>query len=239
MTTLQKKFSATVLVLALAIAPAALAQTALVWGSGNGNGGNTQSVADYVAQYGCFTSVTASDEVFLPLGTLLSYNAVLYFSNVSATQDPVAIGDVLADYADTGQRLIIATFSWANQGANTLGGRIITDQISPLLVGGTSLYSDVTMASNDGSAFFAGVNAINGNFHDDVVLTTGAVERGTWSDGEPLLATKGNVVGINLFPDASWGNLTGDYAQLFGNAMCNGPVAVEQATWGGVKALFR
>ncbi len=71
-----------------------------------------------------------------------------------------------------------------------------------------------------------------------MTLSAGAVERGTWSDGEPLLATKGNVVGINLFPDGSWGNVSGDYQPLFANALCNGPVAAEHATWGGVKALF-
>ncbi len=161
MNTLRIRISATVLTLALAIAPAAMAQNALVWGTGNTGGGNTQSVADYIAQYGCFSGVTASDENFIPLATLLNYDAVLYFSNVSESQDPVAIGNVLADYADTGARLVIATFSWANQGANTLGGRIITDGISPLLVGGTSLYTPVTMASNDGSSFFVGVSAID------------------------------------------------------------------------------
>jgi hypothetical protein len=228
--------SACALVLTVAPASMALSQSILVWGAGN-DSGNTQGVADYLAASGYFEMTTAVDANLVDIGTLLEYDAVLYFSNSSG--DSQGAGDVLADYADTGRRLVLCTFSWANQGGNTLGGRIIADEISPLMVDGTSLYTDVTMASNDGSGFFTNVATVEGYYHDDVALSTGAVEHGTWSDGEPLLASKGNVVGVNLFPDDSFGFIGGDYQALFANALAFDVVATEDVTWGDVKAMYR
>lgn len=75
------------------------------------------------------------------------------------------------------------------------------------------------MASNDGSAFFAGVNSLGGYYHDRVTVAPGATLRGSWSDGTSLLAVKGNVVGVNLFPDDGYGQLSGDYKTLFVNSL--------------------
>jgi len=228
-----------VMALALAAAPA-FAATALVWATGNGGAG-TAGVAGYIERLGCFDSVDATDADFVPLSTLMNYDAVLYFSNSSGSQDPILIGNVLADYADSGRRLVLATFSWAEQGSNTLGGRLISDEISPFVAEGGSLYTPVTMRDHDDTCYFDGVNSVGGYFHDNVGLTTGAVQHATWSDGEPLLADKGNVVAIDLFPDDYWGNLSGDYQQLFTNAMCCdlGPTPVLVTTWGQVKSLYR
>lgn len=230
------------LVLGLAvIAAPAMAATAFVWATGNAGAG-TAGVAAYVQQYGgCFTTVDYSDADAVPLNTLLGYDAVLYFSNSSGGQDPNAIGDELADYVAAGKHLVVATFSWAEQGSNTLGGRFITDGISPFLANGGSLYTPVTMRDNDGGCYFNQVSSISGLYHDNVILSTGAVQHATWSDNMPLLADKGNVVAIDLFPDDSFGSIGGDYKQMFGNAMCciPGPVPVQQTTWGQVKSMYR
>ena len=227
-----------VLTLTLVALPA-FASTALVWATGN-QGAGTAGVAAYIQRLGCFTQVDAVDADLVPLSTLQNYDAVLYFSNSSGSQDPTAIGNVLADYADTGKRLVLATFAWAEQGSNTLGGRLITQGIAPLLANGVSLYTPVTMAGNDGSCYFTGVNSVSGYYHDNVIASSGAVVHGTWSDGMPLLADKANVVGIDLFPDDYFGNIGGDYAQLFANAMCCGtvPVPTHTTSWGQVKALY-
>ena len=215
---------------------AAMAQDVLVWATGNG-GGDTQGVADYLMGTGFFTSTTATNDPFVDLATLSGYDAVLFFTNGIAG-DMVAIGDVLADYADTGAQLVLAVFSWADQGGNTLAGRIITDQISPYWLEGGSLYTNVTMTWNDGSPLFDMVNTVDGFYHDNVMLTTDAVENATWSDGEPLVATKGNVVGVNLFPDDFYGNIGGDYVYLFANALSSDVVATENATWSQLKATY-
>lgn len=229
-----------------AIALAALAGSAiasnnvLVWATGNF--GSTQGVADYLQASGQFDSVTALEQdTGVSLATLNAYDKVLYFSNTSANQDPNQVGDVLADFADTGKRLVLATFSWAEQGGNTLGGRIMSDGISPLTINGASLYSFVSIGSTDGSAFWNGVNSIDGYFHDNVGLASGATLRGTWTDGSPLLATKGNVVGVNLFPDDSYGLVSGDHRQLFVNSLADVPApgAVSALAVFGLAALRR
>ncbi len=197
----------------------------LVWSTGN-DSGNTAAVAAWLQASGQFSSVTGINQnATMSLAQLENYNAVLYFSNSSESQDPTSIGNVLADYADTGRRLVVATFAWANQGSNTLGGRFITGGYSPLLSAGSSAYSNVTMTSNDGSAFFAGVSSVSGYYHDNVIVNAGATERAVWSDGNALEAQKGNVVGVDLFPDDSFGNIGGNYRQLFVDALAANPAA--------------
>ncbi|MCC7176089.1 MAG: hypothetical protein IT159_12920 [Bryobacterales bacterium] len=190
----------------------------LVWSTGN-FAGRTSDVAAWLDASGMFDSVTGVDTDILSLNDLLAYDQVLYFSNGSYGQDPVAIGDVLDSYAATGRRLVLATFSWSGQGGNTLAGNIIANGTSPFVTNGASLYSPATMGWIDGSGFFKGVGSVGGLFRDNVVLTPGATLRATWSDGTPLLATNGNVVAVNLFPDGYWGNLSGDYATLFANTL--------------------
>lgn len=204
----------------VALAGVANAETVLVWSTGNDNvGGNTTNIAAWLQASGRFTSVDATGSDYVDFNTLNSYDKVLYFSNTSGFQDPTAIGNVLADFADTGKRLVIGTFAWADQGGNTLGGRIMNDGISPFTITGSSIYSMVSIGSTDGSAFWNGVNSIDGFFHDNVGVTSGATLRGSWSDGSPLLATKGNVVAVNLFPEDAFGMVSGDYRQLFTNAL--------------------
>jgi hypothetical protein len=236
------RFLLLVLLLAGTARPSEAAK-ALIWATGNATYGNTQGVADYVLAAHCFDAVDAVDADLVPLSTLVNYDAVLYFSNTSLTQDPGAIGDVLADYSDTGRRLVVATFSWAQQGSNTLGGRLIADGISPFVSEGGSVYSDVDMASNDGSTYFTPVASLHGHYHDNVLLSAGAVLRASWTDGEPLLADKNNVVAVNLFPDGASSNglIGGDWQALFSNALCRpmDPVATRASSWGNVKARYR
>lgn len=194
----------------------------LVWATGNGPGigGNTQSVADWLYRSGCFDGVDAIDsDDALTYDVLNSYDKVLYFSNTSGGQDPTAVGDALGGFAATGKRLVLATFSWADQGGNTLGGDILN--YSPFKFVGSSLYTNVSIASTDGGPLWTGVNSIDGYYHDNVVLDNAATLHGTWSDGTPLVASNGEVVGVNLFPDDSWGAVSGDHQQLFINCLCN------------------
>src|SRR6185295_3734745 len=113
-----------------------------------------------------------AQDATIPFNQLNSYDRVLYFSDGSAGQDPDGIGDQLDLFAGTGKRLVIAVFSWADQGNNTLGGDIIQNGTSPFVLQGGSLYSNVTMQGNDSSAFWIGVNSLQGYFHVDVTPTT-------------------------------------------------------------------
>lgn len=194
-------------------------QTILVWSMGNSQTG-AQSVADYLTATERFTSVTAFDGTTLTLTDLTSYDSILFFSNSGG--DP-SLGNVLADYADTGKRLVLATFVWAQQSGNTLSGRLITDGMSPVVATASSAYSYVSLSSTDGGSFLTGVTAVSGYFHDTVQAATGATIHAMWSDGTVLMASKGNIVAVNLFPDNisgyNAGSMTGDYATLFANAL--------------------
>lgn len=187
----------------------------LVWSMGNSQS-NTQAVANWLQSSGQFSSVTAIDSTSLTLPDLTNYQQVLFFSNSGG--DP-AVGNTLGDYAATGRRLVVATFSWADQGNNTLGGRFITDQISPFVLTGTTLYTNSTIGQIVDATLFTGVNAINGYYRDRVAPTSGAHVLAYWADGTPMVAVKNNVVAISLFPDDSFSNVSGDYRQLFVNAL--------------------
>ncbi|MFM7200230.1 MAG: putative metal-binding motif-containing protein [Myxococcota bacterium] len=191
--------------------------SALLWGTGGASG--ITSIASYLMATGKFTKVDTSTATNNTLSTLVNYDAVLFYTNGSSGSDSTN-GNVLADYADTGRRLVVCTFSWANQGNNTLSGRLITGQLSPFVLTATTLYKDATISNKDSSsAFVSGVNSITGMYRDAVTLVSGATSYATWSDGYPLIARKGNVVGVNLFPDDSYGGVSGDFKQLFINAL--------------------
>ena len=211
------------------LAPAARAQV-LVWSTGNSQS-NDQAIANWLTATGLPGTVTAYDGydgttgVLGTTGTPISFadvqgfQAILYFSNGAVGADPTGLGNVLAQFANSGHRLVIATFAYADQGSNTLGGDIINNSISPVVLNGPSLYSNATMASNVGGPLFAGVNTISGYYRDTVTPVTGAAVLATWSDGTPFVVSKGNVIAITLFPDDSYGLVSGDYKQLFTNAL--------------------
>lgn len=187
-----------------------------VFSSGNNQSGTT-NVASWLQASGQFSSVTGLNGNSFSFSQLNAYDEILFFTNSSG--DPEVNGNVLAQFAQTGKRLVVATFSWAQQGANTLGGDFLSGGYSPFSAIAGSAYSSVSMASNDGSAFFSGVASLGGFYHDKVIAANGATTHGTWSDGTTLLASKGNVVGVNLFPDDGSGQMSGDYKQLFVNSL--------------------
>lgn len=212
--------SASKITVVLAIAFASQAQAAPsvgVFSSGNSQS-NTESIANWLQASGQFSSVTGLNGDPFSFSQLNAYDEILFFSN-SSTGDSELKGNVLAQFAQTGKRLVVATFSWAQQGGNTLGGDFLSGGYSPFSATAGSAYSSVSMASNDGSAFFSGVTSLGGYYHDTVMAAAGATTHGTWSDGTALLASKGNVVGVNLFPDDGYGQMSGDYKQLFVNSL--------------------
>ncbi|MBX3095428.1 MAG: PEP-CTERM sorting domain-containing protein [Fimbriimonadaceae bacterium] len=200
-------------VLALA-SVSAFGQNVLVWSTGNA-GGDTPGVAAWLQGSGQFTSVTGvNDDFGMTQGFLDSFDRVLFFTNSGG--DPVNNGNLLGNFAMSGKRLVIACFALADQGSNTIGGSIVG--MMPLNFDGGSKYSNVSMASNDGGPFFAGVNSVDGYYHDDVALVRGT-SHGLWSDGEIMVASNGEILNVNLFPDDSFGQVSGDYRQLFVNSL--------------------
>jgi hypothetical protein len=148
---------------------------------------------------GLFTQVDVHDaSTYTPtLAELQQYSAVLVFSQVSFNNS-AALGDVLADFADAGGGVVVATFAFNNTSI-ALNGRIFSDGYLPFTqaaqVSGTlrTLIPDVPT-----HPILAGVNTFDGgsgSYHETVSLTAGAFQVAHWSNGDLLVATKQPTTG--------------------------------------------
>lgn len=158
------------------------------------------------------------------LGELLAYTAVLVYSDDDFL-DATAFGDVLADYVDAGGTVVFATFVY---NINPIGGRIVTGDYMPLTLGAQDSPGGLTLVPVlPGHPLLAGVTSLNGgtsSYHNIVTPTAGATLVANWSNGRPLIAVKGSVVGLNFYPPSSdsrvdfW-DATTDGARIMANAL--------------------
>ncbi len=131
------------------------------------------------------------------LAQLARYDAVITWPNYGYA-DQVAMGDVLADYADIGGKVILGGFCWYTIG-NHLDGAIITGGYSPLdVTTGSNHYAAANLGAFDGShPIMQNVTAASSTYRDYTGLASGATQVALWDDAEFFVATKGNVVAIN------------------------------------------
>ncbi len=140
------------------------------------------------------------------LSDLQDYEAVLVYTNTSLS-DPVEMGDVLADYVDSGGRVVVAPGA-NHDGQFGLQGRFLTEDYAPLGFGPTTS-SPLTLGTItvEGHPLLHGVSSFDGgsfNIHIDAPVTSGARLVAEWSNGTPLIAEhaigEGRVVSLNFFP---------------------------------------
>lgn len=163
------------------------------------------------------------------LNDLLSFKAVLVFTDNGGFASASAVGNLLADYVDAGGGVVDAVFS---HGTVAVGGRWQSDGYSALV--GTSQTSGSaltlgTIAVPD-SPILAGVNSFSGgaSFRTIATVRDGATLIASWSNGDPLVAVAGgrtgHVVSLNFFPPSSdarsdlWTAST-DGAKLLANSL--------------------
>jgi hypothetical protein len=164
------------------------------------------------------------------LATLLQYRSVLVYSDCDFV-DNGDLGDVLADYVDHGGHLVVATFAfWVSSEGLGMGGRLSTGGYLPLTQGGQTSGTEMHLVHDQPSSpLLAGVTSFDGGtstYHNDPVsVATGAQLVAHWSgDGDPLIAVKGRVVGLNFYPPSSdarpdfWKSST-DGVRLMTNAL--------------------
>jgi hypothetical protein len=151
------------------------------------------------------------------LSTLNNYTAVLFYTNQAS--DLSATGNTLKQYVDHGGGLVISTFLF--QGPAYGGGFGSQLQAYSPFKNYNGNYSNSTLGSyNPASPIMQGVNSLSGFYRDLVDLKPGSTLVASWADGAPLVAvSQQNVVGITLFPADYYGQVKGDYAKLFGNAL--------------------
>jgi hypothetical protein len=162
------------------------------------------------------------------LAQLQPYNIVVSFSN-SAYFDPVAMGDVLADYADTGGTVVGFMFNWFGPPFD-LEGRWQTDGYSPFVDGVGSNFGTNCLGTYDMThPLMQGISAgsLCSGYWGTLALTPGAVSVAEYQDGEHLCAYQvhnGHTgVGINAY--------VGDFADSWSGPF--GRVVVNAGRWVG------
>jgi N-acetylneuraminic acid mutarotase len=156
------------------------------------------------------------------LAQLQQYNIVFAFSN-NGWADPVAMGDVLADYEDAGGVVVVSTFAWDNRGPWNLQGRWMTGGYTPYTSTSTTNFSDNTANITDPShPLMQGVSSLTAFFRNGVTLTAGAVSVAVWTDGPPAVAYQSNnghtAVGLNAYLGVVAEPFTGDWGKVIVNS---------------------
>jgi hypothetical protein len=164
-------------------------------------------------------------------GELQQYSAVLVYSDFPFSNS-TALGDVLANYADAGGGVVLATFAFGGLAGCDISGRLASAGYLPFTTGAFTFGIPLTLIPDlPAHPIMAGVNSFDGgssSFHDVVTLTAGATQVAHWSNNFPLVATKqpttGKIVGLNFFPPSSDANssfwtATTDGALLMANSL--------------------
>ncbi len=169
------------------------------------------------------------------LAEIEAYHAALVYSEV-AFSDPVALGDVLADYVAAGHGVVLAGGAFAE--GTELGGRFVTDGRSPVTTGPLSFpgpdLGHVILPEHYwlpgqiyGHDTVYGVNVFAGGPQSaqvaDLALVPPAYITMEWTNGEPMTvvldpadASVGRTVVVNVSPAPDW---TGDGDRIFGQAL--------------------
>ena len=149
------------------------------------------------------------------LDQLKAYDTVIVADDLPFA-DGVAVGDTLADYADSGGGIVLTLASFIS-GWHT-GGRFESGGYDPFNLGSGPIGSS-TLGTFDGShPIMNGVTHASGDFLGSVTLKSGAVPVAWWSNGQPFVATKGSsVAAVNIFV-ADRGFWTGDVPLILHNA---------------------
>ena len=155
------------------------------------------------------------------LGQLQQYNIVVAFSN-NPYADPVGMGNVLADYADTGGVVVGLNFDWFGPPFG-LDGRWITGGYTPYNVGPTNFGTSCLGTYDTTHPLMQGISAgsLCAFFRHTLTLSPGAVSVAMYQDSQQLCAYKTNNghtgVGINAY----LGSNPEDYSGPFGRVIVN------------------
>lgn len=145
------------------------------------------------------------------LADLLQYDAILTWSDEDYAS-PGPLGDVLADYVDSGRGVVQAFFSLHTRTSLRLDGRWRTGAYEPFSLSGARRVAGLTLvATQPLHPILSGVATFNGGsagIHGTVTAQACADVVAHWSNGQPLVAARlgpqgGRVIGLNFFPPSS------------------------------------
>ncbi|HRI44615.1 MAG TPA: dockerin type I domain-containing protein [Fimbriimonadaceae bacterium] len=169
------------------------------------------------------------------LAQLQAYDAVLVWSNVNF-QSNVALGDVLADYVDSGGGVVVSTFANSTTTANRfLAGRWLAEANTYECIvsqGGNTSGTLQTLGTvldplhpimNGVATFSGGTSSFRPN---TTAVRPGATKIALWSDGRTLVAVGPHPrrADLGFYPpsnavSASWWDQNTDGAKLMANAL--------------------
>jgi hypothetical protein len=210
--------------LALVLAPAARAQVAgpvpVALVAATSDPARLQGLREVVSCTGEFASVAVWDASGQPPTDewLAQFPGVVVWNDLP-WPDPVAMGDVLADFVDGGGALVIAGNSFS--AGTELGGLLVSRNMLPMSVGTPSApggdlgivpvtgFEWPRIPGVQGHEALYGVNVFEGGDSYQgagVVVTADAVRIADWTNGEVAVAVldtpagRGRVVGLNVYP---------------------------------------
>ncbi|MEN8008585.1 MAG: choice-of-anchor D domain-containing protein, partial [Candidatus Krumholzibacteriota bacterium] len=149
------------------------------------------------------------------LADLEPYHVVI-ISNGNPFQDPVLLGNVLADYVDLGGGVVQTIASFVN--GFHLAGRFMDEGYSPFDLGIGPIGSGTLAAFDASHPIMDGVATVTADLLATAPLAAGAQWVADWDMGEAFIATQGDqVVGVNAFFAGS-GYWIGDLPLILHNA---------------------
>jgi hypothetical protein len=176
---------------------------------------NCEPPTEFQAQLQAFPDVAAVDIFDACVGTpalaqLTPYDMVVTMDN-SGYEDPVAIGNVIADYIDAGG--VLFQYAYDTEEGLSPRGRLADGGYTPFIPG-TNPNKDVTLGEfNAASPLMQGVTALATADNTEAELAPGATLVAKWSDGRNLVAFKGRVASATAFVsnETEW---SGDFGRL-------------------------
>lgn len=182
--------------------------------------GDCEPPANLEAGIAAFPDVAAVDTFNACEGTptlaqLAPYDMVVTMDN-SGYEDPVTLGNVLADYVDGGG--VVFEYAYDTETGLQVEGRFLEGGYMPFIPG-TNPNEDVTLGEFDASSpLMQGVTELATADNTEAALAPGATLVAKWSDGRNLLAYKGRVVSATAFVSDE-GEWSGDFARLTVNGI--------------------
>lgn len=181
---------------------------------------NCETPTKFQGQLKAFPDATTVDifnacEATPTLGQLTPYDMVVSM-NEEGYFDPVAYGNVLADYVDSGR--IVFQYAYDNEDQLLPEGRFAAQGYPPFIPGDNPNESVTLGEFNASSPLMQGVTTLTSGWNTEAELAPGATLVAKWSDGRNLLAFKGRVAAATGYPgdEAEW---SGDFARLAINAL--------------------
>jgi hypothetical protein len=154
------------------------------------------------------------------LDELLPYDAVGTHS-AARFADPNALGNILADYVDSGGGIVLANFCFADDGFG-LTGRVMTGDYATLTLGSAMFVTQSLGWYDPAHPVMSGVTSVQDYYRTVPSLCPGAESVANWADGLPYAGVSANqkVVGLNQYPGAYPDpDRQGDWALMIHNAL--------------------